>query len=63
VFQVKAKEAKPQLDSLIKSTKSYDEAGKTFLKQIEKCPDSVKSGMDVLQSALTVTIDSIKTRY
>ena len=63
MFEVKVKEAKPQLDSLIERTKSYDEAGKTFLKQFEKCPDSVSAGMDVLKSALTVTVDSIKTDY
>jgi hypothetical protein len=63
IFKVKAKEAKPRLDSLIERTKSYDEAGKTFLKQFEKCPESVSAGMDVLKSALTVTVDSIKTKY
>jgi hypothetical protein len=63
IFGVKAKEAKPQLDSLIERTKSYDEAGKTFLKQFEKCPESVSAGMDVLKSAMTVTVDSIKTKY
>jgi hypothetical protein len=63
IFMLKAKEAKPQLDSLIKRTKSYDEAGKTFLKQVEKCPVSVSAGMDVLKSAMTVTIDSVKTKY
>jgi outer membrane biosynthesis protein TonB len=62
-FMVKAKEAKPQLDALIKRTKSYDEAGRTFLKQVEKCPDSVSAGMDVLKSATTVTVDSITTKY
>jgi len=63
VFMVKAKEAKPQLDSLIERTKSYGEAGQIFLKQFEKCPDSVSAGMDVLKSALTVTVDSISTKY
>jgi hypothetical protein len=63
IFEVKAKEAKPQLDSLIERTKSYGEAGKTFLKQFEKCPESVSAGMDVLKSAMTVTIDSVKTNY
>ncbi len=41
MFEVKAKEAKPKLDLLIERTKSYDKAGKTFLKQFEKCPESV----------------------
>lgn len=63
IFGVKAKEAKPQLDSLIERTKSYGEAGKTFLKEFEKCPESVSAGMDVLKSAMTVTVDSIKTKY
>ena len=60
---MKAKEAKPKLDSLIERTKSYEEAGKTFMKQFEKCPESVTTGMDVLKSALTVTVDSITTKY
>jgi hypothetical protein len=63
IFQMKAKEAKPRLDSLIERTKSYDAAGETFLKQFEKCPESVTTGMDVLKSALTVTVDSITTKY
>ncbi|MFZ2285375.1 MAG: hypothetical protein WAV93_00140 [Bacteroidales bacterium] len=63
IFGVKAKEAKPKLDSLIERTKSYDEAGKIFLKQFEKCPESVTTGMEVLKSALTVTVDSITTKY
>lgn len=63
IFKVKAKEAKPKLDSLIERTKAYDEAGKSFLKQFEKCPESVTTGMEVLKSALTVTVDSITTKY
>jgi len=63
IFKVKAKEAKPRLDSLIERTISYDAAGKTFLKQFQKCPESVTTGMDVLKSALTVTVDSITTKY
>jgi len=63
LFEVKAKEVKPQLDDLIKRTKAYDVAGQTFMKQFEKCPESVKTGMDVLKSALTVTVDSITTKY
>lgn len=63
VFFSKAQELKPQLDSLILRIKAYDEAGKTFLNEFEKCPDSLKAGMDVLESALTVTLDSIKTKY
>lgn len=63
LFLKQAKEAKPQLDSLILRVRAYDEAGKAFLGEFEKCPESVKSGMDVLKSAMTVTIDSITTKY
>jgi len=63
IFRMKSTEAKPRLDSLIERTKSYDEAGKAFLKQFEKCPESVTTGMDILKSALTLTVDSIKTKY
>jgi len=63
IFEVKAKEVKPQLDSLIERTKAYDVAGQTFMKQFEKCPESVTTGMDVLNSAITVTVDSVKTKY
>lgn len=63
LFRMKARDAKPKLDSLIERTKSYDTAGKTFMKQFEKCPESVTTGMEVFKSALTVTIDSITTKY
>ncbi len=63
LFLKQAKEAKPQLDSLILRVRAYDEAGKTFLNEFEKCPESLKSVMDVLESALTVTVDSITTKY
>lgn len=63
IFRVRSTEAKPQLDSLIERTKSYEEAGKTFLKEFEKCPESVTTGMDVLKSAVTVTVDSVTTKY
>jgi len=38
-------------------------AGQIFMKQFEKCPESVTTGMDVLKSAITVTVDSVKTKY
>ncbi|HCM60673.1 MAG TPA: hypothetical protein DIS74_09925 [Bacteroidales bacterium] len=63
IFRVQSTKAKPRLDSLIKQTQSYDEAGKTFLKEFEKCPESVTTGMEVLKSAQTVTVDSITTKY
>lgn len=62
-FQRRVTEVKPQLDSLIERTKDYDKAGKDFMKQFEKCPESVTTGMEVLKSALTVTVDSVKTKY
>jgi len=63
IFWVKSAAAKPKLDSLIEQIKLYDEAGKAFLNQFEKCPESVTTGMEVLKSALTVTVDSITTKY
>ncbi len=63
LFRKQAREAKPQLDSLIIRINNYDRAGKAFMGKFEKCPQSVKSGMDVLESALTVTVDSITTKY
>jgi len=63
IFGVKAEKAKPQLDSLVTRVRSYETAGQTFLKQFDKCPESVSAGMDVLKSAMTVTVDSITTKY
>lgn len=63
LYRKQAREAKPKIDSLVTRINNYDKAGKAFLGKFKKCPESVKSGMDVLQSALTVTIDSIKTKY
>ncbi|MBV5349078.1 hypothetical protein JZU61_05440, partial [bacterium] len=62
-FLLKAKESKPQLDALVKRVKDYDEAGKAFLDKMEKCPESVSTGMDVLKSVEQITVDSIKTNY
>lgn len=58
-----AKEAKPKLDSLILRIRAYDESGKAFLGEFEKCPESLKTGMEILQSAITITIDSVKAKY
>ena len=63
MFVKKTLEVQPQLDSIILRVRAYDEAGNAFVGEFEKCPDSVKAGMDVLESALTVTIDSVKTKY
>ncbi len=63
LYRKQAREAKPKIDSLVIRITNYDKAGKTFLGEFNKCPESVKSGMDVLKTALTVTVDSITTKY
>ncbi len=62
-LQKVARDAIPVMEALLGRTKSFDEAGKAFLGEFEKCPESVSAGMDVLKSAMTVTVDSIKTKY
>jgi hypothetical protein len=62
-FLVKAKESKPQLHALISRVKAYDLAGKALLNKMEKCPQNVSSGMDVLKSVEQITVDSIKAKY
>lgn len=62
-FLVKAKASKPRLDELITRVKSYDKAGTEFLNKMEKCPESVTTGMEIFQSVEKITIDSIKTKY
>jgi len=62
-FLVKAKESKPRLDEIVTRVKSYDKAGSEFLKKMDKCPDSVSSGMEIFQSVEKITVDSIKTKY
>jgi len=62
-FLVKAKESKPQLDSLINRVKAYDEAGNVFLNKMEKCPESITTGMEILQSVEKITVESLKLKY
>lgn len=62
-FLVKAKESKPQLDAIVLRVKSYDEAGKAFLDNMEKCPETISIGMEIFKSVETITIDSVKTNY
>lgn len=62
-FLVKAKESKPRLDEIVTRVKSYDKAGAEFLKTMEKCPESVTTGMEIFQSVEKITVDSIKTDY
>jgi hypothetical protein len=62
-FAVKAKESQSRFGSLVSRVKSYDKAGNEFLKTMDKCPQSVTSGMEIFKSVETITIDSIKTHY
>ncbi|MBN2486871.1 MAG: hypothetical protein JXB34_12925 [Bacteroidales bacterium] len=62
-FLVQAKESQPQLDAIVARIKAYDNAEQVFLNQMEKCPESITSGMDILQSVEKITIESIKTNY
>jgi len=62
-FLMKAKEAQPRLDIIVNRVKSYDNAGGEFLKKMDKCPDSVTSGMEIFKSVEKITVDSVKTNY
>jgi hypothetical protein len=62
-FAVKAKESQGRFGSLVSRVRSYDKAGTEFLKTMEKCPQSVTSGMEIFKSVEKITIDSIKTKY
>lgn len=53
----------PRMEALLQQTQSFDIAGKEFIKDFEKCPALSSSWMDLLKSAVTVTVDSIKTKY
>ncbi|NEW81947.1 MAG: hypothetical protein GZ094_06245 [Mariniphaga sp.] len=62
-FLVKAKESKPRLDAIVNRIKVYDKAGNEFLKKMEKCPESMTTGMEILKSVEKITIDMLKTNY
>ncbi len=62
-FLLKAKESMPQLDSIVNRIKAYDEAGGAFMKKMDKCPESLTTGMEIFQSVEKITVDSIKTNY
>ena len=62
-FKVAAGKAVLRIKELIGQTKSYDQAGKTFSEEFKACPESMKIGIGVINSAKTVTIDSINTKY
>lgn len=62
-FKKKAGETAARIDSLIERTNSYDKAGKSFIGEFKKCPDSVSSGLELLKSAVNVTVNDVKTKY
>jgi hypothetical protein len=62
-LQVAAKETTPHIESLLQRTQSFDEAGKAFVGEFNKCSESMNSIMEVLRTAETVTIDSVTTKY
>lgn len=53
----------PKMEELMKQTKTFDTVGKSFINGFNKCPDSMKSGFGLMQSAVEITVDSIKTDY
>jgi len=63
VFEAAAKVASPKIDSLLVSTKSFDEAGKLFLEEFKACPKSMNSGVEVLNSVNEITVESLKINY
>jgi hypothetical protein len=63
IFQKKTGETAAKIDSLIGLTNKYDQAGKSFIGEFEKCPESVSSGLELLQSAATITVDMVTTNY
>ncbi|MDO9253972.1 MAG: hypothetical protein Q7U54_00565 [Bacteroidales bacterium] len=62
-FEVAAKETAPLIESLIERTKSFDEAGKVFLKQFDACPKSMEVGVEILNSVNEITVESLKINY
>jgi hypothetical protein len=57
------KETVPAIESLLVRTKSFDNAGKTFLEEFKACPGSMKSGVEVLNSVNVISVDSLKVKY
>ena len=62
-LQAAAKETIPRIESLLQRTQSFDEAGKAFIGEFNGCSESMNSVMEVLRTAETVTVDSVKTKY
>lgn len=61
-FQTTAKETIPRIESLLQRTQWFDKAGQSYIAEFNGCSESVNSVMEVLLTAETVTIDSIKTK-
>ena len=62
-FLAKAKESKPRLDAIVNRIKVYDKATNAFMNKMEKCPESLTTGMEIFQSVEKITIDMLKTNY
>ena len=62
-FLAKAKESKPRLDAIVNRIKVYDKATNAFMNKMEKCPESMTTGMEIFQSVEKITIDMVKTNY
>ena len=62
-LELAAEETIPHIESLLKRTQSFDEAGKAFVGEFNKCSESMNTLTEVLRTAETVTIDSITTKY
>jgi len=62
-LELAAEETIPHIESLLKRTQSFDEAGKAFVGEFNKCSESMNTITEVLRTAETVTIDSITTKY
>lgn len=62
-FEAAAKVASPIIESLLIRTKSFDEAGKSFLEEFKACPESMKAGVEVINSVNEITVESLKINY
>jgi len=51
VFKKTSGEAIPKLDGILGSTKSYEKSGNDFYNGFKECPESMKSGLEVIGSA------------
>lgn len=58
-----AKESLSQIENLLGTTKAFEEQGKAFLEVFNACPESMQTAVDLMNEALTITIDMVKTKY